>query len=305
MRAAGFRYERGDEVERILDNLRRIIHVLYGHSRRVERLARLTSPQAWMITALSRKESSGISDLARAMHLSPSAVVRIVTRLEDRGLVTCVRPSNDQRIVKVTLTHVGRKLAGRIPAIPQELLLKGLSEIPPNRLRAISENLDSLTRILGAEEATPRLFFAPVTNLPTGGDFDEYRIALPLPEAEAPAGKGGTAAEEDPRKRRRDMIRKTYIRKVEDHLARLEADIDRLRDRMAAPAGGSKDRIDREFTDLRSKAQAVRKAIRSVEAAGATNWGRLKNAVDDGLKELGQAIDQALEKVRNTGSGGR
>jgi hypothetical protein len=239
------------------------------------------------------------------MHLRPSAVVRIVTRLEDRGLVTCLRPSNDQRIVKVTMTHVGRKLAGRIPAIPQELLLKGLSEIPPNRLRGISENLDSLTRILGAEEATPRLFFAPVTNLPAGGDFDEYRIAPPLPKAEAPAGKGGTAAEEDPRKRRRDMIRKTYIRKVEDHLARLEANIDRLRDRMAAPAGGIKDRIDREFTELRSKAQAVRKAIRSVEAAGATDLGRLKNAVDDGLKELGQAIDQALEKVRNAGSGGR
>jgi len=305
MRPAGSRDERGDEVERILDNLRRIIHVLYGHSRRVERLARLTSPQAWMITALSRKESPGISDLARAMHLCPSAVVRIVTRLEDRGMVACVRPSNDQGIVKVTLTHVGRKLAGRIPAIPQELLLKGLSEIPPNRLRAISENLDSLTRILGAEEATPRLFFAPVTNLPAGGDFDEHRIALPLPEAETPTGNGGPAAEENPRKRRRDMIRKTYIRKVEDHLARLEADIDRLRDRMAAPAGGIKERIDRECTDLRSKAQAVRKSVRAVEAAGATNWGRLKNAVEAGLKELGQAIDQAIEKVRNTGSGGR
>ncbi|HLO09287.1 MAG TPA: hypothetical protein VK303_01210, partial [Desulfobacteria bacterium] len=56
MRAAESRDERGDEVERILDNLRRIIHVLYGHSRRMERLARLTSPQAWMITTLSRME---------------------------------------------------------------------------------------------------------------------------------------------------------------------------------------------------------------------------------------------------------
>lgn len=46
MRTTGFRDERGGEVERILDNLQRIIHVLYGHSRRVERLGRLTSPQA-------------------------------------------------------------------------------------------------------------------------------------------------------------------------------------------------------------------------------------------------------------------
>jgi DNA-binding MarR family transcriptional regulator len=172
MRAAESRDEREDGVERILDNLRRIIHVLYGHSRRMERLARLTSAQAWMITTLSRMDPTKISELAHAMHLSPSAVVRIVGRLEERGLVARTRPSNDQGIVKVTLTHVGMKLAGRIPAIPQELLLKGLSEIPPDRLRTISEDLESLTRILGAGEATPRLFFAPVANLPSGGGFD-------------------------------------------------------------------------------------------------------------------------------------
>lgn len=172
MITAESRDEREDEAERILDNLRRIIHVLYGHSRRMERLARLTSAQAWLITTLSRMDPTRISDLAQAMHLSPSAVVRIVGRLEERGLVARTRPSNDQGIVKVTLTHVGMKLAGRIPAIPQELLLKGLSEIPPDRLRTISEDLESLTRILGAGEATPRLFFAPVANLPSGGGFD-------------------------------------------------------------------------------------------------------------------------------------
>lgn len=101
------------------------------------------------------------------------------------------------------------------------------------------------------------------------------------------------------------MIRKTYLRKVEDRLVRLEEDIDRLRDRMAAPVGEIKDRIDREFPDLRSKAEAVRKKVRAVEAAGATNWGRLKNTVDEGLKDLGEAIDQTIEKLRKTGSGGR
>jgi hypothetical protein len=101
------------------------------------------------------------------------------------------------------------------------------------------------------------------------------------------------------------MIRKTFLRKAEDRLGRLEEDIDRLRDRMATPLGEIKDRIDREFPDLRSKAEAVRKAVRAVEAAGATNWGRMKNVVDEGLKDLGQAIDQAIDKLRKTGSGGR
>jgi len=172
MRAAEHLDQREDDVYRVLDDMRRIVHVLYGHSHRVERLAMLTSAQAWLISTLSRMETARISDLAHAMHLSPSAVVRIVGRLEERGLVTRTRPSSEQGAVKVTLTHVGMKMAGKIPAIPQELLLKGLSEIPPNRLRAISENLETLTRILGAGEATPRLFFAPVANLPAGGGID-------------------------------------------------------------------------------------------------------------------------------------
>ena len=101
------------------------------------------------------------------------------------------------------------------------------------------------------------------------------------------------------------MIRKTYIRKAEARLAQLEEDIDRLRNRLASPVGEIKDRIDREFADLRTKAAVVRNRIRAVESSGATQWGRLKKAVDEGMKDLGQALDQALEKVRKTGAGGR
>lgn len=101
------------------------------------------------------------------------------------------------------------------------------------------------------------------------------------------------------------MIRKTYLRKAEKRLGRLEDDIDRLRHRMAGPAGDIKDRLEREFVDLRTKAEAVRKGFRAIESAGAANWGRLKNTVEDGLKELGRAIDESIEKFRKTGSGER
>ncbi len=99
------------------------------------------------------------------------------------------------------------------------------------------------------------------------------------------------------------MIRRTYIRKVEGRLGRLEDDIDHLRKRMATPVGDIRDRIDRETRDLRSIAEAVRNRIRAVEASGASNWGRLKNAVDEGLKELGQAVDIAIGRFRKTGAG--
>src|SRR5512139_238316 len=101
------------------------------------------------------------------------------------------------------------------------------------------------------------------------------------------------------------MIRRAYIRKVEDRLERLEYDIDHLRKRMETPVGDIGDRIDREFRDLLERVEIVRKRIRTVEAAEASNWGRLKNAVEEGLKELGQVVDEAAERFRKTGAGDR
>ena len=100
------------------------------------------------------------------------------------------------------------------------------------------------------------------------------------------------------------MIRKTYIRKVEGRLERFVEDIDRLQNRMETSVGIAGERITQEIRDLRSKAGAVTERIRAVEKAGASNWGRLKNSVDEGLKDLGRAIDNAIESLRKTGSGG-
>lgn len=98
------------------------------------------------------------------------------------------------------------------------------------------------------------------------------------------------------------MIRRAYIRQVKDRLDRLEGDVDQLLKRMATPVGDISDRVDREIRGLQSKAERVRERIREVEAAGASNWGRLKHAVEDGLKELDQAVDEAVARLRKTGS---
>jgi DNA-binding MarR family transcriptional regulator len=152
-------------VGQVVDDLRRIVHVLYAHSRKVERLARLTPAQAWLIAGLARNEPAKLSDLARTMRLRPSAVVRIVGRLEERGLVVRTRPSTDHRTAKLSLTHVGKTIAARLPAVPEEKLLQGLSELSPDRLQSVSDGLCALSDILQASNLAPLLFFAPVANL--------------------------------------------------------------------------------------------------------------------------------------------
>jgi chaperonin cofactor prefoldin len=101
------------------------------------------------------------------------------------------------------------------------------------------------------------------------------------------------------------MVRRAYIRKVEDRLERLENKIDYFRKQMAAPVGDIREKIEQEIRDLRAKAEVVRKKIRAVEASEASAWGRHKSAVDDGLKELEKVVDEAIERFRKTGTGDR
>ncbi|MFA6149442.1 MAG: hypothetical protein WC899_14660 [bacterium] len=101
------------------------------------------------------------------------------------------------------------------------------------------------------------------------------------------------------------MIRRAYIRKVEDRLDRLENKIDYFRKQMATPVGDIREKIGQEIRDLREKAEVVRKKIRTVEAAEASTWGRLKSTVDERLKELEKVVDEAIERFRKTGTGDR
>ena len=101
------------------------------------------------------------------------------------------------------------------------------------------------------------------------------------------------------------MVRRAYIRKVEDRLEGLEYKVDHFRKQMTTPAGDIRDRIEQEIRELRAKAEVVRKKIRAVEAAEASTWGRLKGAVDEGLEELGKVVDEAVEHFRKTGTGDR
>jgi len=111
--------------------------------------------------------------------------------------------------------------------------------------------------------------------------------------------------DDESRERGGIMVRRAYIRKVEDRLARLENKIDTFRKQMPTPVGDIGDRIGQEVRDFQVKAEAVRKKIRAVEEAEASTWGRLKSSVEEGLKELGKVVDEAVERSRRTGTGDR
>ena len=65
-----------------------------------------------VMDALSRQDGWHLrmAQLARAAGLSPSASTRLVTRLEDRGLLTRILCADDRRGIYTELTAAGRRL---------------------------------------------------------------------------------------------------------------------------------------------------------------------------------------------------
>jgi DNA-binding MarR family transcriptional regulator len=151
------------------DNLRRVVQVVQGYSKRAEQGAGLTGPQIWAIKVLSESAPIMVSDLARRMYLHPSTVIGILDRLENRGLVSRTRSTEDRRVVTVALTRKGKDTGKKVPAVAQGLLLTGLEELSDADLRLISGGMELLVGILGAQRMPPQLLFSEEVNVPSGG----------------------------------------------------------------------------------------------------------------------------------------
>ena len=159
---------RKEMIDSAFDNLRRVVQVVHGYSKRAEHGAGLTGPQLWAIKVLSESAPIMVSDLARRMYLHPSTVIGILDRLEARSLVKRTRSNEDRRVVKVELTKEGKGTVSKVPVVAQGLLLKGLEELSLNELKVISEGLELLVGILGARRMPPRLLFSEELNIPHG-----------------------------------------------------------------------------------------------------------------------------------------
>lgn len=83
-----------------------------------------------VLDALSRQDGwhMRMQQLARAAALSPSATTRLVTRLEDRALLTRILCADDRRGIYTELTMVGRRLFERARPIHDATLERVLGE---------------------------------------------------------------------------------------------------------------------------------------------------------------------------------
>src|SRR5690606_22850964 len=101
---------------RVLRSIRRITRVIAWPARLLAAYSNITAPQLVCLRAVVENGPLTATAISREIHVSPSTVVGILDRLEDKGWIKRERGREDRRIVFVTATDAGVQLVQDTPS---------------------------------------------------------------------------------------------------------------------------------------------------------------------------------------------
>lgn len=85
-------------------------------------------------------------DLAQALHLDTSSLVRVLAQLQEAGYVDWAPDPDDRRAKCIALTAAGRELASQLLAKSLEIERLILSDLTPQELDVTRHSLEKMTR---------------------------------------------------------------------------------------------------------------------------------------------------------------
>src|SRR5689334_18040207 len=122
-RSMGFNTSQNTDAQKGLHSLRRIVRALREAGRSAEMRFGVSGAQLFVLHKLAEAASPiSLNELARLTHTHQSSVSTVVTRLVEQRLVERVRSERDARMVQLTLTPTGQRLANRAPDPPHDRL---------------------------------------------------------------------------------------------------------------------------------------------------------------------------------------
>ncbi len=164
---------------RILRALRRITRSIALHSRQLAACSNITSPQLLCLRAVIDKGPLTATAISREIHVSPSTVVGILDRLEDKNLVRRERGRVDRRIVFVTATEEGIALAKDTPSPLQKKLGDALNSLPELEQATITLSLERIVNLMESDGVMPAVTTEELTS-----------ALLEVPEGKVPPESG-------------------------------------------------------------------------------------------------------------------
>ena len=145
--------------------LRRILRVTELHSRELAHESDLTASQLLVLQNVSQHGKALPSKVATAVALKQATVTVVVNKLEDAGLVTRRRDTDDRRRVWIELTDAGVNALEASPDLLQHRFVNGFENLEDWEQSMIIAALERVSALLDAEDVDA----APVLDV---GDLD-------------------------------------------------------------------------------------------------------------------------------------
>ena len=153
-----------DTVKRWWDELERLGRILGQIGPDEVCCEGLTQRQCAILRTLVAQEGARISDLAASSGITPSAMTRVLEKLEARKLVERVRGAQaDGRAAMVRITEAGRRTRKQLDALMRQRTAEIMQSIPTQKQAQILESLELLNSAI--EKAGCCGLNAPVANL--------------------------------------------------------------------------------------------------------------------------------------------
>jgi DNA-binding MarR family transcriptional regulator len=111
----------------------------------------LTYPQYLVMLVLWEHRSISVSELSDRLQLSTGTLSPLLKRLENAGLLTRRRRTDDERLVQLTITDTGMKLLHE--TVPVRAGMRTAVDMSAPEIRALLDQLNSLTVRLRAAVA--------------------------------------------------------------------------------------------------------------------------------------------------------
>lgn len=158
---------------RILRALRRITRSIALHSRQLAAYSNITAPQLVCLRAVVDNGPMTATAISREIHVSPSTVVGILDRLEDKGWILRERGREDRRIVFITATDEGIALVRDTPSPLQQKLADSLNDLPEIEQATITMSLERIVDLMESDvdvaTEAPEEPASPILDVPVSG----------------------------------------------------------------------------------------------------------------------------------------
>ena len=136
--------KRVETEKEIIQSLRVVFQAIKRHLTYVEKHIGVSASQLWALTELSMQPGLRVSDIAERLSIKVATASNMLDKIQNKEFIERRRECDDQRVVRLYLTKMGKQLLkqARVPALGA--ILSGLGLMTEKNVTQLHDALEQL-----------------------------------------------------------------------------------------------------------------------------------------------------------------